>query len=1469
MTLKIKFLTGLIAMGLLAVLWGAVSMASTPPVEMQTACVQDSSGKISYLGSGACGSGETKITFSAANPTLACATGVDKKVFRVTSAAQCANPSILLTLPNVTSEVYFCSKNSNKDLRYVLGPGECKSNETSVYVKKANQAPTNITLSNSSVAENEPAGTTVGTFTTTDPDAGDTHTYGLVPGAGDADNASFQVSGSTLQTAAPLDYDAKPSYSIRVQTNDGKGGIYEKQFTITATNVNEAPTDIALSNSSVAENQAAGTTVGNLSTTDPDAGNTHTYALVAGAGDADNASFQVAGAALQTAASFNYEGKSSYTVRVRSTDAGGLNTEKAFSISVTDVNEAPTDISLSSQSVDEDQPAGTTVGNFGTDDPDAGGTHTYALVAGAGDADNASFQVAGSALKTNQVFHWESKSSYTIRVRSTDAGGLFTEKQFTITVNHLNHAPTNISLSNSSVAENQAAGTTVGTFSTTDPDSIDSHTYSLVSGAGADDNASFQVTGSTLKTTASFDFEAKSSYSVRVKTDDGNGSSFEKAFTISVTNANEAPTDIDLSNSSVDENQAAGTAVGTLSTDDPDAGDTHAYTLVAGAGSTDNASFQVVGDELRTAASFNFEAKSSYSVRVRSTDAGGLNTEKAFTVTVSDVNEAPSNIALSNSDVDEKAPVGTQVGDFSTTDADSGDSHAYTLVAGTGDADNDSFQIASNHLQTAEVFTYAVKSSYTIRVRSTDLGGLFTEKQFTINVNPLNRPPVNSVPGAQTASEDTDLVFSSANGNAISVSDPDPATGDVKVSLEVLSGTLTYPTTAGLTFVDGTSNGQASVNVTGSIANINAALNGLKYKGDPNFNSTRGAESLTVVTNDQSATAGGPLFDSDSVSITVTAVNDKPAATAKSFQVQANMPRSMGGLLVGATDANDADDAGYSPSFTLVDVVADNCPGCTVSNVNSAADTFDFSPPPGGTGSYTLKYRVADSGNPAPGANSDYATITITVNGPVIWFVNPAAATNGDGRLGTPFNTIAAVGAVDAANHRIFLYSGTTTGDVALNTGEWLVGQGVSGSSFDSVFGITPPSGTVARPSVGGTRPTLQGQVGMASNSAVRGLNVTAPTGLAISATSVSNLTIGEVAVTGVNTTAIKLVNVTGAVTVSDSSVQTGAGHNVLVDNSSGTLDRITFSDVAFGSNGAGGNTNLSVLARTSATVKATVQNSTFTASQGTGVSAQASDSAVMDFVFTGNAVSNNHPTITSGANNLSVGMGGASLAATLTYNISNNTFRGALGSALALSKGGVGAGSMTGSVIGNTIGVSGAAQSGSAQGSAIVASIVGGGTHNVTIQKNNIYRFFNYGVRVQGGSTTAGGGQGYMTAVIQGNTIAEPDAGAGFAQNGIRVETGTTTGDNTKFCVTVGGLGTLAGGTPQKNTVTGTGTNGESDIRIRMRFATQLGVPGYVGANNGDAAMQTFLMAQNIVSTATATNNVSSGGSGYLGTCP
>lgn len=105
--------------------------------------------------------------------------------------------------------------------------------------------------------------------------------------------------------------------------------------------------------------------------------------------------------------------------------------------------------------------------------------------------------------------------------------------------------------------------------------------------------------------------------------------------------SNHAPTDLQLSNTAVLENEPAGTWIGTLDTVDPDAGDSFTYTLVAGAGSADNNLFQIVGSDLYTAASFNYETRSNCSIRVETEDQGLLATQKVFTIGILDVDEPP------------------------------------------------------------------------------------------------------------------------------------------------------------------------------------------------------------------------------------------------------------------------------------------------------------------------------------------------------------------------------------------------------------------------------------------------------------------------------------------------------------------------------------------------------------------------------------------------------------------------------------------------------------------------------------------------------------------------------------------------------------------------------------------------------------------------------------------------------------
>ncbi len=108
-----------------------------------------------------------------------------------------------------------------------------------------NSSPTDITLSNAAISENNTIGDLIGEFSTTDADVDDTHVYTLVAGTGDTDNASFTIDGANLRAAEAFDFETKDSYSIRVRTDDGRGGVFDKTFAISISNVGEPKVEIS------------------------------------------------------------------------------------------------------------------------------------------------------------------------------------------------------------------------------------------------------------------------------------------------------------------------------------------------------------------------------------------------------------------------------------------------------------------------------------------------------------------------------------------------------------------------------------------------------------------------------------------------------------------------------------------------------------------------------------------------------------------------------------------------------------------------------------------------------------------------------------------------------------------------------------------------------------------------------------------------------------------------------------------------------------------------------------------------------------------------------------------------------------------------------------------------------------------------------------------------------------------------
>ncbi len=193
-----------------------------------------------------------------------------------------------------------------------------------------NSAPTDITLSATTISENQPISTTVGTVDKVDADSGDTWTFTLVAGTGDTDNASFAINGTTLVAGPSFNFEVKKEYSVRVQVSDGKGGIYEKQFTITVADVNETPTSLALDNNALIEDlDNAGQVVANVTVTDPDNADSYgappadTFSMALSGTDAayfDKSDMQIT---VRAGGLLSAEAKSSYSFDVVITDNAG------------------------------------------------------------------------------------------------------------------------------------------------------------------------------------------------------------------------------------------------------------------------------------------------------------------------------------------------------------------------------------------------------------------------------------------------------------------------------------------------------------------------------------------------------------------------------------------------------------------------------------------------------------------------------------------------------------------------------------------------------------------------------------------------------------------------------------------------------------------------------------------------------------------------------------------------------------------------------------------------------------------------------------------------------------------------------------------------------------------------------------------------------------------------------------------
>ena len=335
----------------------------------------------------------------------------------------------------------------------------------------------------------------------------------------------------------------------------------------------------------------------------------------------------------------------------------------------------------------------------------------------------------------------------TVRATATDAAGNVSASSTTNTFTvDTNQAPV-ITNQTRSVAENSANGTNVGAVvAATDPDMGQSLTYNLTAGNTA---GKFAINSSTgqLTVAGALDFEGTASYVLTVQVADNGVAprSSTATVTVSVTNVNEAPVLADATRS-VAENSAIGTTVGVaLAGTDPDAGTTLSYSITGGNAAGKFAINSSTG-QLTVAGALNFETTPSYALTVRASD-GSLSDDATVTVSVTNVNEAPSISAQTRSIAGNSAN-GTLVGaPLTATDPDAGTTLTYAITAGNGTGSGAFAISSSGQLSVADLaqLDFETTPTFTLTVRVSD-GSLPASNTVTVNLTPVAAPlPVELV----------------------------------------------------------------------------------------------------------------------------------------------------------------------------------------------------------------------------------------------------------------------------------------------------------------------------------------------------------------------------------------------------------------------------------------------------------------------------------------------------------------------------------------------------------------------------------------------------------------------------------------------------------------------------------------------------------------------------------------------------
>lgn len=698
--------------------------------------------------------------------------------------------------------------------------------------------------------------------------------------------------------------------------------------------------------------------------------------------------------------------------------------QKDYYVYVSVANGIPSDISLSANTINETSSLNSLVAALSTVDVDVNDTHTYTLVSGAGDTDNSSFTINGSNLLLNTTLNYESKSSYSIRIKTHDIAGDSYEEVFNIdVVNQNDEFPQWIGTS-ITLPENNPLQL-VYTVVSTDADSNAAfrvHSYSFVSG-NVGSKFSVNATTGEVNLISSLDYEIVTNYALAIKISDGVNEIID-TLKINISDLNDEVPQLASQTIQVLESRLIGEQVFQAIATDADANSVLQYTITNG--NTGNAfSINASSGAILVNNTLNFETTPSYTLEINVFD--GVNTGIGIlTINLVDENEESPIVIDTTVSISESASINTNVVQVIATDNDTASVLSYSIVAGNtasrftidpstgliklaqpinyettkiyfltvnvsdgvniGSADitvkvideNDEFPtIANESVFVSETATISTLVK-TVAASDADSGSVFTYSIVTGNND--SKFAINSTTGEITVAALLDYETVSTYTLGVNVNDGvNNGIGIITINVQAVNDELPVVSSASLslsenaTFLqvvhqmvasdpDGGSVLQYSISAgnTGSAFQIDPAFGTIKLIGDLDFETTP-SYSLVIDVTDGVHVVNGV------VNINLTNENDEtPVLTIDTVSIPENMAIGLQVLQILANDADNLSTLTYS-------IVAGNAGGVFAIEANTGILTLANSLNYENINAYQLTIGVSD------GANTKTGTYIINV----------------------------------------------------------------------------------------------------------------------------------------------------------------------------------------------------------------------------------------------------------------------------------------------------------------------------------------------------------------------------------------------------------------------------------------------------------------------------------------------------------